>query len=100
MNSVIKRAKSATSSVAVRHSHTYVDRDSSTSRLHVIGAQSSALHLEIDNNREVIRGNERPAAAMHHDLHHIQRPLKVDVIEVHQWEKPRIGPGPSEQRTG
>ena len=65
----------------------------------MIGAQSSALHLEIDNDGEVIGGNEGPAAAMHDDLHHIQRPIKVDVIEVHQWKKPRIGPGPSEQRT-
>ena len=62
------------------------------------GAQSSALHLEIDNNREVIGGNERPAAAVHRDLHHIQRPIKVDVIEVDHWENTRIGPGPSKQR--
>ena len=85
--------------MAVRHSHSYFDRDISTSRLHVIGAQSSALHLEIDNNREVIGGNERLPAAMHHDLHHIQSPIKIDVIEVHQWKKTRIGPGPSEERT-
>jgi hypothetical protein len=58
-----------------------------------------SLHPEIDNYREVIGGNKRPAAAMHHDPHYIQSSIKIDVIEMHQWKTPRICPGPSEERT-
>jgi hypothetical protein len=58
-----------------------------------------ALHLEIDHNRKVIGGNERLSAAMHYNPYDIQSPIKIDVIEVHQWKNTRISPGPSEERT-
>ena len=61
--------------------------------------QLFALHAEIHNDREVIGGNERLAAAVHHDFQHIQAIVKIDVIEVHQWKKTRIRPGSSEERS-
>lgn len=61
--------------------------------------RSFALDAKIHNNREVIGGNQCLASAMDHDLQHIHSPIKIDVVEVHQWKKARIRPGPSEERT-
>ena len=59
----------------------------------------AAWHAKIDDDRKVIGGNQRLTAAMHHDLHHIHAITKIDVIEMQQWKKARIRPGPSEEGT-
>ncbi len=61
--------------------------------------RSFALHAEIHSDWEVIGCDECLAAAMHPNLHRLHALIKIDVIEVDQWKKTRIGPGPSEERT-